>query len=217
MLTEIRHALMAGNVDKAIDLCEEHYPSVLSDNDMLLFKLECHKFIELMRQYAEQQGFRPVPKFATSCSTSTTSKSITHAIESYLSRESMDLDEPVEHQRGYKRRRSINDDEDGVSSVSFSNDDDDDSDEEVDSLDGVLGNAMAYGQQLQRDYGNDERPEVQKALVETFSLIAYRDPFHSPVAHVLEEQRRDELVSQLNSAILGKDNDNDGLRSITKN
>jgi hypothetical protein len=206
-LIEIRNALMSGDVDKAINLCEEHYPSVLDDNDMLMFKLECHKFIELMRQYAEQQGFQPEQKLTSSCS-NTTSKNIHPAIDTYFpTREGMDLDELTDHQRGYKRRRSTNDDEDGASLDSLSNTDDDEdvddynSDEE-DSLDGLLGTAMAYGQQLQQNYGRDERPEVQSTLVETFSLIAYRDPFHSPVAHVLDDQRRDELVNQLNSAIL---------------
>ncbi|GAB5587617.1 hypothetical protein Unana1_02517 [Umbelopsis nana] len=193
---EIRYALMAGDVDKAINLCEDHYPSVLDDNDVLLFKLECHKFIELMRQYAEQQGFRPKPKMATSCHTA--NKCINQTIESYLCRENMDLDDPIENQRGFKRRRSLQEEEDDVSSLSSSDDED--------MLDGVLGNAMAYGQQLQRTYGNDERPEFQSALIETFSLIAYRDPFNSPVAHVLEEQRRDDLVNQLNSAILVSQN-----------
>jgi Ran-binding protein 9/10 len=207
--SEIRHALMAGDVDKAINLCEEHYPSVLDDNDMLMFKLECHKFIELMRQYAEQQGFHLKQKPASSCSSST--KSLHHAIDTYVPPgEGMDLDELTVHQRGYKRRRSILDEEDIASVDSLSNNDDDDDDEgddnynsdEEDSLDGLLGTAMTYGQQLQHNYGRDERPEVQRTLVETFSLIAYRDPFQSPVAHVLEDQRRDELVNQLNSAIL---------------
>ncbi|KAI8580251.1 hypothetical protein K450DRAFT_237574 [Umbelopsis ramanniana AG] len=200
---EIRHALMAGDVDKAINLCEEHYPSVLDDNDMLMFKLECHKFIELMRQYAEQQGFHPKKKLTSSCSSNTKS-----AIDTYVpTREGMDLDDvPVQQQRGYKRRRSIHEEEDIASVDSLSNneeddEEDDDSDEE-DSLDGLLGTAMTYGQQLQQNYGRDERPEVQSTLVETFSLIAYRDPFQSPVAHVLDDQRRDELVNQLNSAIL---------------
>ncbi|KAI9285909.1 concanavalin A-like lectin/glucanase domain-containing protein [Umbelopsis sp. AD052] len=197
---EIRHALMAGDVDKAINLCEEHYPSVLDDNDMLMFKLECHKFIELMRQYAEQQGFHP--KLARSCSSSTKS-----AIDTYVpARERMDLDDvPVPQQRGYKRRRSIHEEEDSVDSLSNNDDDeedDDSEDDEEDSLDGLLGTAMTYGQQLQQNYGRDERPEVQSTLVETFSLIAYRDPFQSPVAHVLDDLRRDELVNQLNSAIL---------------
>ncbi|CAO3660215.1 unnamed protein product [Umbelopsis ramanniana] len=204
---EIRHALMAGDVDKAINLCEEHYPSVLDDNDMLMFKLKCHKFIELMRQYAEQQGFHPKQKLNSSCSSSTKSL-LHHAVDTYMpNREGMDLDELTVQQRGYKRRRSVHDEEDSVDSLSNNDEDEDEEDDdynsdEDDSLDGLLGTAMTYGQQLQQNYGRDERPEVQSTLVETFSLIAYRDPFHSPVAHVLEDQRRDELVNQLNSAIL---------------
>ncbi|CAM0138250.1 unnamed protein product [Umbelopsis sp. WA50703] len=186
---EIRHAMVAGDVDMAIELCEKHYPSVLDDNDMLLFKLECHKFIELMRRNAEQQGYQAKPSVPT--------KSIRPKLDD------MEIDDDVVVQRGYKRRRSIHDEEDtsSISSASSAESVDDD-----DELDGLLNNAMVYGQQLQKNYGRDERPEVQKALVETFSLIAYRDPFKSPVAHVLEDQRVDDLVNELNSAILVSQN-----------
>lgn len=188
---EIRHAMMAGDVDMAIELCEKHYPSVLDDNDMLLFKLECHKFIELMRRNAEHQGYQAKPPAPT-----------TKAVGS--KQDDMEIDDnEVEVRRGYKRRRSVHDEEDASSISSASSAE---SVEDDDELEGLLSNAMVYGQQLQKNYGRDERPEVQKALVETFSLIAYRDPFQSPIAHVLEERRVDDLVNELNSAILVSQN-----------
>jgi len=38
---------------------------------------------------------------------------------------------------------------------------------------------------------------------ETFSLLAYPDPFRSPVAHLLEPAKREDVASAANSAVLG--------------
>ena len=38
---------------------------------------------------------------------------------------------------------------------------------------------------------------------ETFSLLAYPDPFRSPVAHLLEPAKREDVAAAANSAVLG--------------
>ncbi|ORX95020.1 SPRY-domain-containing protein [Basidiobolus meristosporus CBS 931.73] len=72
-------------------------------------------------------------------------------------------------------------------------------------LSGLL-EAMKYGQQLQADYREDDREEVKGALVETFSLLAYPDPYDSVVAHLLDPACREPVANALNSAILVSQN-----------
>ena len=47
--TEIRSAILAGNIDQALNLTQTYYPSVLDTNSTILFQLKCRKFIEMMR------------------------------------------------------------------------------------------------------------------------------------------------------------------------
>ena len=44
----------------------------------------------------------------------------------------------------------------------------------------------------------------KKMLQEAFSLLAYADPWNSPVGAQLDPARRETICSALNSAILGK-------------
>ncbi|EGG16412.1 hypothetical protein DFA_09447 [Cavenderia fasciculata] len=45
-------------------------------------------------------------------------------------------------------------------------------------------------------------PEYENSLHEIFSLIAYQDPFKSPVAHLLDKERREPIAKDLNCALL---------------
>ncbi|KAG2220552.1 hypothetical protein INT45_004158 [Circinella minor] len=58
----IRSAILAGNIDHAIELTQKWYPSVLKKQDDsnnkgygIMFELKCRKFIEMMREYSEQR------------------------------------------------------------------------------------------------------------------------------------------------------------------
>lgn len=62
---------------------------------------------------------------------------------------------------------------------------------------------MKIGQQLQNEYGKREDEEIKTQLEETFSLLAYSDPFSSPFAGLLHVQARELVANSLNSAILG--------------
>ncbi|KAJ8610915.1 hypothetical protein MRB53_038303 [Persea americana] len=44
----IRSAILSGDVDSAIALTNEHYPSVLRDNEEVHFRLRCRKFVEIV-------------------------------------------------------------------------------------------------------------------------------------------------------------------------
>jgi hypothetical protein len=87
----------------------------------------------------------------------------------------------------------------------------DDEDSEEESIpakqmirqDRMLADAVAYGKQLEEDYGRDSREDVQHVLKQAFSLMAYTDPRGSVLGHLLEESGRREVAEELNSAILG--------------
>ncbi|KAI8639990.1 hypothetical protein BD408DRAFT_420470 [Parasitella parasitica] len=65
---------------------------------------------------------------------------------------------------------------------------------------------MQYGQTLQKEYQHDIRGKTRSSLVEIFSLLAYDDPYSSPVANLLEISRRDALATDVNAAILAFQN-----------
>ena len=46
---------MQGDIDEAMKLCYEHYPSVLENNPFVLFRLKCRRFIEMVKQAQNQQ------------------------------------------------------------------------------------------------------------------------------------------------------------------
>ncbi|KAI8875257.1 SPRY-domain-containing protein, partial [Backusella circina FSU 941] len=46
---DIRKSILNGDIDKAIELCNAHYPEVLNNNPWVLFRLKCRKFIEMVK------------------------------------------------------------------------------------------------------------------------------------------------------------------------
>ncbi|PIK50176.1 putative ran-binding protein 9 [Apostichopus japonicus] len=61
---------------------------------------------------------------------------------------------------------------------------------------------QAMHERLSKECGKQEAN--QKALQDAFSLLAYSDPWKSPVGYQLNPLRREPVCSSLNSAILGK-------------
>ncbi|KAI8369692.1 CTLH/CRA C-terminal to lish motif domain-containing protein [Blakeslea trispora] len=47
---KIRHAVMEGDIEEAMVLCETHYPGVLRNNPFVLFRLECRNFMEMVKR-----------------------------------------------------------------------------------------------------------------------------------------------------------------------
>lgn len=58
----------------------------------------------------------------------------------------------------------------------------------------------AMGEQMKREFGENEANN--KALKDAFSLLAYSDPWNSPVGHQLNPIQREPVCTALNSAIL---------------
>ncbi|EFA75244.1 hypothetical protein PPL_11319 [Heterostelium album PN500] len=63
-----------------------------------------------------------------------------------------------------------------------------------------LEDTLAFGKDLYKFI--QESPENEASLNEVFSLIAYQDPYSSPVSYLMQPSRRDPIVSDLNRALL---------------
>ena len=67
----------------------------------------------------------------------------------------------------------------------------------------LLAETLSYGKEIQTEFREDPCREVQKALEEAFSLMAYSDPLNAKeVSHLLDPRGRVLLAEEVNSAIL---------------
>lgn len=196
LFTEIRRAILDGDVDKAIKYTEEYYPTVLNDNPQIYFRLRCRKFIEMTKSCSELLNLshhRPVKRHPSS-----TLNGHSHhpALYGDVFVNDMELDEhstvPAADADGTDHDWEKMETEDAT------NNNDDANTRYKDSL----AEMISYGQELRREFGDDSGKE--KALEDTFHLIAYDDPMRYKVAHLLEPAGRTPVAEELNGAILGK-------------
>lgn len=70
---------------------------------------------------------------------------------------------------------------------------------------GDLDEVVRLGRELREEYREDEREEVQRALEEAFSLLAYRrvEEMEGKRRWLVGMDAREALADELNSAILG--------------
>ena len=68
----------------------------------------------------------------------------------------------------------------------------------------LLAQVMVCGQELQKDYRDENDSEIQTALTRIFSLVAYDNPKESANGELLDKKGRSQVAEELNSAILGK-------------
>ncbi|CAO3597510.1 unnamed protein product [Absidia cylindrospora] len=74
------------------------------------------------------------------------------------------------------------------------------------SLRTMMQTIMAYGQELQDEYGKEPSSMIKEKLKQIFSLLAYPDPRSSPMCHLLGKASRETLASDVNVAILVLEN-----------
>lgn len=179
ILTEIRKAILDGDIDKALKLTNTYYANVLHDSPQIYFRLRCRKFIEMVRRSTEQQPSKKArSENGTAIHDDDDEDVFTH---------DMELDDEYMHDAA----------EDGEAM--------DMEDAEHSGKHGdLLHEAICYGQQLRADYPGDERKEYKGTFDDIFSLIAYTDPRKSVHGHLLDPSGRVPVAEELNSAILGK-------------
>jgi hypothetical protein len=175
-LSEIRSAILDGDIDNALKLTKTYYSSVLADYPHIHFKLRCRKFLEMMRRSNELSAATA----AASKRRLSTSSSHEHAV----------FDQEMEL-----------DDGDGDDWVADGMDTEEP--EVVAQFNQLLTEAVQYGQQLRADYPSDEHGSDKKLLDDIFSLVAYPDPKRSVHGHYLDPEGRVAVAEELNSAILG--------------
>ncbi|EXJ83610.1 hypothetical protein A1O1_07233 [Capronia coronata CBS 617.96] len=175
----IRRAILSGDIDEALEVTHAHFPSVLAENPDIVFHLKCRKWVELIGKTTELNTSKSA-EMQDLHSSNVPDK--TPAAEVDFSQD-MELDEhhDGEGQTNGLGRPSAND-----NAVEYNQ---------------LLNEAMQYGQELQREYRDDDG-EYAKSLQDIFSLMAYNDPKGSIHGHLLDPAGRANVAEELNSAIL---------------
>ena len=188
--SEIRTAILDGDIDKAIKLTHAFYPQVLQDNPEIHFRLRCRKFIEMMRQSTDL-----LDNSASKQTKGTTTNGHSTAVSDDGFEPDMDLDEP-------------NTTKDG----GYHNTDDWDRMDTEETLGGdnwglkyqtLLEVIIRYGQELKHEFRDDRSKYVADTFLDIFSMFSYPDPRKSPQGKLLESEQRVPVAEGLNSAILG--------------
>lgn len=192
--TRVVDAVIRGDIDLAISETEKYHPSVLkAEEGLMLFKLRCRKFVELILQTAAMKRELDAME----------ERREMHASHSYADgegfEESMDMDidddqiretpvqvEPMSKGAGKRRAES------GLVSAA--------------QYEAALNAAIEYGKALRTDYKADTRPGVQQLLTQTFSIIAFHDPLgqRGEIANFVSADVRTQLAGELNQAILSE-------------
>lgn len=176
LCSEIRAAILDGDIDKALKHTKAYYANVLEDNPQIHFKLRCRKFLEMMRRSNELTASKSNPKRRRP-----DSPGLGIADEHAVFDQEMELDDGTWDGDGM-------DTEEPAAAAPFNE---------------VLTEAVQYGQQLCMDYPSDENGGDKKMLEAIFSLVAYPDPLNSVHGHYLDPAGRVAVAEELNSAILG--------------
>ena len=188
-----------GNIDEAVDLLRDHYPSVLkADQQLVSFKLRLRKFVELIlgttelkkkmkaSKEREQQHWKADPPQ-----------------DSWMADEmGMDIDEDVPSTMS----------EPTLSSNSTSSQYGHDKYmnpqlKEINAqYEDALNTAILHGQTLWRDFYSDPKPELEALFHKTFGIVAWEDPSaaDSDSADIVGQQSRTALAHEVNDAILSE-------------
>lgn len=189
---EIRSAILQGDIDKALKHTTAYYPSVLRENENIYFKLRCRKFIEMIRRSNElREQSHSVPTPPSKRSTASTLNNRSSVLTDDYDFE-MELDDQLNPPASWDGQHQ-NDDMG----------DEDDMEDMQTKVQQQENETLAYGQELQAEFANDPRREVQRALRDTFALIAYENVKQSTLAPLLDVSGRVPVAEELNSAILG--------------
>lgn len=200
--TRIVNAVAAGDIDTALSETKKHHAAVLEEEDgLMLFKLRCRKFVELILEASElKKRMRR--------------EDIDMAVEEEDEDEVEDLDGVTEMEVDDDASPSINGYSNGTAAIPIRAK----RKQSVSSLSAsgwtsgataaqyetALNNAISYGQTLQTDYKTDGRPEVQAIFTRTFGIVAYVDPMDAgdEVAEIVGQEARVKLANEMNQAIL---------------
>jgi Ran-binding protein 9/10 len=195
--SNIVDSVISGDLDTALTDTRVHYPSVLdAEEGLMLFKLRCRKFVELILEASELK------------------KKMKSQVQD---------EELIEDMDGiYEDGMSMDIDDDGVSMNSFGSTsmgltrggkgaslptgDGMWPGSTASQYETALNQAIAYGQILSNDYKADTRPQVKDIFKRTFAIVAWEDPMTAGgvVTQVVGHEARVALATELNQAILSE-------------
>lgn len=199
----IVNALLAGDIDLAIGLTKEQFPSVLELNDgMVLLRMRCQKFVELMLCASDASRTRKRECEAKEPDRLLGPKdngmmevdeSLYLPTNGYANSGALIVPNPCVPFVGDPQAMKHIPSKHHPSSAIL-------------EYQSALSKALDYGRRLQSDYKADPRPEVSTLLKKTFSLTAYDDPLEAggEVAELASQDARSRLAQEVNQAILGE-------------
>ncbi|XP_055838656.1 ran-binding proteins 9/10 homolog isoform X2 [Episyrphus balteatus] len=217
---KILKLIMTGKMGQAIEHTVRSYPGLLENNKNLLFMLKCRQFIEMVNgsDIESYQNGTPNSAVISADCVQDNQQDIKNSF--LIDNNSEDLDKcndisnsdylnDVEMENGHTNGSSC---KNGTSPTNFANSLDVDEDMDVDlspsrkychGFERILefGKELSQmGQQLEKE--NKMNEEDRQMLEDAFSLIAYSNPWSSPLGWQLCPSKRETVCSALNSAIL---------------
>ncbi|KAG1874209.1 hypothetical protein C8R48DRAFT_593355 [Suillus tomentosus] len=198
--TRIVHAVLTGDVDTALSDTRTHFPRALdADAGLVLFKLRCRKFVELVLEAAELKKRMCAEDAEMNVEADGEDKGISEGM-------GMDVDDEADISstgvtNGFgggssaipikgKRKASFASFHSGFSGVIAA------------KYGTALERAVAYGQELQSEY--KDRPEMRAIFKRTSVIVAFEDPLEAggDAADVAGQGARVSLATEVNQAIL---------------
>jgi hypothetical protein len=194
--TRIVNSVIEGDIDTALNETARWHPKVLErEEGLMLFKLRCRKFVELILEAAElkKRMRREEAGVGEGKSGVVDGMDVDDGLEDGVNgfggggnNSSGSSAIPIKA----KRKHSIShSDWTGAAAAQYES---------------ALSSAILYGQALQSDYKTDSRSEVRAIFNRTFGVVAYEDPLEAggDVAEVAGQEARVALATELNQDIL---------------
>ncbi|KAI9070176.1 SPRY-domain-containing protein [Trametes sanguinea] len=210
----ITNAIIRGDMDTAMSLIREHHPSVLErEQGLILFRLRCRKFVELVLEAGE--ALRKVKELERQAAKEPLdgSKSVDGVGEGIVGEMdgvgAMDVDDPSPEARTVSSATSPMVSTTAGTALQGSTPvaptlSRDAHTALAAAAKAALHTALSYGQTLEADYKSDMRPGVRAHLRRTFGVVAYDDPIATggEVGETAGQASRDALAAEVNQAIL---------------
>ncbi|KXJ22092.1 ran-binding protein 9 [Exaiptasia diaphana] len=228
----IQKLVLAGRMGEAIEMTQALYPGLLERDQNLLFVLKCRQFVEMVsgndsevRPSAHSPRSSPnvspthsyggasVSSVGASSSGSASNGLVSNGVDNGIVEDddaAMEVEDVEESSNGSILNGDTMPDDQPHSPRKSSS-------EACSPRQLCCGNrsslekVLSFGRdlqnmsvQLRREHGKNE--SNKKALQDAFSLLAYSDPWSSPVGYLLDPVQREPICSALNSAILESHN-----------
>jgi len=192
----IQKLVLAGKLGDAVRMVEQLYPGLLQLNPDLHFRLKIRQFIEMVSG-ADSEADKPVPNSTNNSNNIIVDNQIGHE-ESVNGNSEVNSNGTLDTRSDQQDRMEVDSSSHPRSTSILTNP------ARFESLIRFGQNLQIFFSQLEQEKGRSDTNTTM--LQESFSLLAYPDPWDSPVAGQLDPQGRESVCAALNSAILESKN-----------